>query len=331
MSDDKAIIITTHDDQLDDVIENWAIAKTDQSTPRRLDLQRDKTRAVSDFFNYVRKRPFDVTPIDVKAWQQHLESKGLSHSTVYAKISRLSSFYRWLAELPQFRGRVVNPVEAARPKPPRAYQGENVQALDTSAVRRLLTTVKAKADSGDLVGKRDYAMLLFYFLTGRRRSEIARLTWGDLEMSSGGRVIVRYRVKGGKRERRELNSAAPIDALMDYLKASGRFRTLEADTPLWTSHDPHNQNPGGPLTSRAFVKNLKRYARLAGIGDIHLHQTRHTAAMIIAEQEGIKAAQELLGHSKEETTRVYVKRITVQKDRFSNALGEAFGLDEEQK
>lgn len=51
--------------------------------------------------------------------------------------------------------------------------------------------------------------------------------------------------------------------------------------------------------------------------------------MIIAEKEGIKAAQELLGHSKEETTRVYVKRITVQRDKYSNTLEEAFGLDEE--
>src|SRR5690606_29296762 len=101
------------------------------------------------------KRPFDITPIDVKNWQKHLESQGLAHSTVYARISQLSSFYRWLGDLPQFRGRIVNPVEAARPKPPRAYQGENVQALGTSAVKRLIETVKAKADSGSVVGKRE--------------------------------------------------------------------------------------------------------------------------------------------------------------------------------
>lgn len=327
MGDDKAIIISTNDDQLDEVIENWAVAKTDQDTPRRLDLQRDKTRAVVDFFNFTGKRPFDVSPIDVKNWQKHLESQGLAHSTVYARISQLSSFYTWLGDLPQFRGRIVNPVEAARPKPPRAYQGENVQALETSAVRRLIDTVKKKADSGSLVGKRDYAMLLFYLLTGRRRTEIARLRWGDIEF--GNRIVVSYRVKGGKRERRELKSQAPIDALLHYLEASGRLEGIQPDTPLWTSHDRYNQNPGAPLTSRAFVKNLKKYAKIAGVGDIHLHQTRHTAAMIIAEREGIKAAQELLGHSKEETTRVYVKRITVQKDKYSDALEEAFGLDDE--
>ena len=146
--DDRAIVLTTHDDQLDEVIENWAIARTDQSTSRRLDLQRDKTHAVMDFFAFCGKRPFEVTPLDVKQWQRHLERQGLAHSTVYAKISRLSSFYTWLAAIPQFKGQIVNPVEAARPRPPHAYQGENVQALETSAVRRLLPTSMRGSTTG---------------------------------------------------------------------------------------------------------------------------------------------------------------------------------------
>jgi len=312
---------------LEVVIQNWAIGTTDGDSPRRYDLMRIKTRALEEFFGSVGwVSPLAVTPDNVADWQQQLEARGLSASTVYAMTSRLSSFYKWLGQMPAFKGRITNPVDAARPKAPKAYQSEDVQALSAYAVKRLIAVVKEKADSGSLVGKRDYAMLLWYLLTGRRREEVARLRWGDIEW--GSRVIVSYRVKGGKRERREMNHSAPIDALLHYLEASGRRAGMEKDSPLWTSHDNHNANPGAALTSRAFVKNLKRYARQAGIGDVHLHQTRHTAAQLIADRDGIKAAQELLGHSKEETTRVYVKRITVQRDRYSDQLADEFGLED---
>jgi len=35
-----------------------------------------------------------------------------------------------------------------------------------------------------------------------------------------------------------------------------------------------------------FVKNLKQYARQAGVGEVRLHQTRHSYARIIAEESG---------------------------------------------
>jgi integrase len=102
---------------------------------------------------------------------------------------------------------------------------------------------------------------------------------------------------------------------------------MQASTPLWTSHDRVNANPGAPLTSHAFVKNFKKYAKEAGIGDVHLHQTRHTVARIVAERDGIKAAQEQLGHKNETTTRVYVQRVGVRRDRFSEHLADEFGIE----
>src|SRR5659263_69761 len=73
----------------------WADATTDASSSRRHDLLRDKTAAVSGFFSFAQKYPTDVTPVDVKEWQADLEARGLSPSTVYGRISRLSSWYEW--------------------------------------------------------------------------------------------------------------------------------------------------------------------------------------------------------------------------------------------
>ncbi len=65
--------------------------------------------------------------------------------------------------------------------------------------------------------------------------------------------------------------------MMDYLEASGRLEGMEEDTPLCTRHDRAGK-AGPALSSHAFVKNLKRYAQEAGIGELHLHQLRHTFA-----------------------------------------------------
>ena len=54
-------------------IEAWADATTDASSQRRFDLLRDKKRVVAEFFEYVRRRPQDITPADVKAWQVELQ------------------------------------------------------------------------------------------------------------------------------------------------------------------------------------------------------------------------------------------------------------------
>ena len=72
-------------------------------------------------------------------------------------------------------------------------------------------------------------------------------------------------------------------------------------------------SPGEALTSHCFVKNLKKYAREAGVEDFHLHRTRHTFARIVSEVSGdITATQNALDHQHRSTTRVYVQRIAVK-------------------
>jgi len=71
---------------------------------------------------------------------------------------------------PQLAGLVEkNPVRLARPKVPKAYQTESVKSLDDEQVSRLLAQVRERAASGDVIGKRDYALLLLFVTTGMRR------------------------------------------------------------------------------------------------------------------------------------------------------------------
>ena len=114
--------------------------------------------------------------------------------------------------------------------------------------------------------------------------------------------------------------AAPSQALADYLDAAGRRDVLGSERPLWTRHDRAGE-PGAPLTSRAFVENLKGYAWEAGLSHVHLHQTRRNYARIVAEETGsFLEAQEALDHENAATTRVYFQRITVKRDRHGRSV-----------
>jgi integrase len=281
---------------------------------------RDKVQAVTSFFGFAKKHPGEATPEDVSRWREMMERQGLKPATVYARVSRVSAFFRWLMSDPQLSRFIrSNPAAQARPRYPRPYQSESTKSLSDEEMNALLGVVRKSAESGSVVGMRDYALLLFYFLTGLRRSEIIGLRGKDLEAKDGA-LIIKYRRKGGKFTAREVADPSAYEALTDYLSAAARGNVLGSERPLWTRHDRAGR-PGAPLTSRAFVENLKAYAKEAGLSHIHLHQTRHTYARIVAEETGsFVEAQEALDHENQATTRVYVQRITVKKDKHGSKV-----------
>jgi len=313
---------------LDNAISAWAKKTTDSSSQRWDDLLRDKQRSVYQFFKWVGKRPQQVTPTDVAAWQEALraqrepETRQLHYSpaTIYSMVSKVSSFYRWAQNNAKRANFILpNPVDAVRLKAPKAYQTKSAKALTDEELRVLVKTVKDKAKKGEVVGKRDYAMLLLYLLTGLRREEIAQLTWGDIKVE-GEVLLLSLRVKGGELMTREVRDPEAHLALDDYLRVSRRLSRLEKGSPLWTRHDRAGK-PGLALTSHAFTKNMKRYAAEAGLKHFHLHQTRHTFARIVAEESGsIIITQDALGHANPNTTRVYVQRIGIKRDLHSSKI-----------
>ena len=298
----------------------WAERNTRPETLARAEKVKDKVSAVTSFFELAGKHPGEVTPEDVSRWRGEMERRGLKPATVYSRVSRLSAFYRWLMSDPQLSRFIrTNPAVQARPRYPRPYQSESTKALTDEEMNSLLGAVRRLAEGGSVVGKRDYALLLFYFLTGLRRSEVIGLRGNDLEIKEGT-LVIKYRRKGGKFTAREVADPAAFEALKDYLGAAGRENVFGSERPLWTRHDRAGR-PGAPLTSRAFVENLKAYAKEAGLAHVHLHQTRHTYARIIAEETGsFLEAQEALDHENQSTTRVYVQRIMVKKDRHGRKV-----------
>lgn len=301
-------------------VELWAGASTGVSSRRRGEVLQNKRKGVEAFFDWVKKRPRDVEPADVSAWCERMRREGKRPATIYARVSFLSSFYRWALGQPEVGATLrQNPALLARPKRVRPYQTEATKAWTDEELRAVTNVVSRKAGSGDLVAKRDLALLLLYTSTGLRREEVISLRGRDATVGEEGLVIGGL-VKGGRYRAREVRDTEVRAALLDYLSAAKRLHVLKTDAPLWTRHD----NPrlaGEALTSHAFVRNLKLYAREAGLGHVHLHQTRHTYARIVSEETGsMTATQDALDHADLSTTAVYVQRIAVKRDLHSAAV-----------
>jgi site-specific recombinase XerD len=308
---------------LQGAISLWASATTSESG-RRQDLLRDKQRIVLSFFRYMGKLPSEVEPGDVQEWLRELEGKGIKPGTTYQHACLLSSFYSWAMRDPEIGQHIGgNPARLARPKAPKPYQTESVKAMSDEEVQALVESVHRRAHEGSVVGKRDYALLLMYLATGLRRNEVISLRGRDVHADES--LILAYRAKGGDYRSREVREPQVKEALLDYLSAAGRMHALKTDAPLWTRHDRAGQ-PGEALSSHCFVKNLKKYAHEAGVKDFHLHRTRHTFARIVSEFTGdITATQNALDHQNRSTTRVYVQRIAIKRDLYSNEISKRWG------
>jgi len=309
------------------IVELWTEATTGADCFHRSETLGAKRYAALSFFRFSGKDIAGVKAEDVRAWRAEMERRYKS-ATVYARVSRLASFYEWVMQ-DAVMGKFItsNPARLVRPKAPRAYQTESAKAWTDAEMQALLRVVAKKAqstkDAERIVGLRDRALLLMYLTTGMRRNEVIRLRGGNIELRDED-LIVWARVKGGDYTGREVCDPQVKGALLDYLAACGRMDALSADKPLWTRHDRAGK-AGAPLTSHAFAKNLKRYAESAGIKGVHIHQTRHTFARIVAEETGsMVETQDALGHRNLATTRVYVNRIAVKRDKHSRKITARF-------
>ncbi len=298
----------------------WADARTSDSVFRRGDLIKKKQEAVETFFAFIDKTPGEVDDLDVARWVERLRQQKLKPATLYARISFVSSFYCWAMRDPAVGAQIgVNPVVLARPKAPRAYQTDSTKAWTDEELQSIVAAVEKRAAGQDLVGKRDLALLRMYMATGRRREEIVSLRGRDVRLIEEG-LEVGGRMKGGRYRTMKVEDPEVKTTLMDYLTTAKRLYVLKTDAPLWTRHD-HPKFAGESLSSYAFVKNLKRYAREAGVGEVHLHQTRHTFARIVQETTGsFSETQEALDHENLATTRVYVQRIAIKADKHSRKI-----------
>jgi integrase/recombinase XerC len=253
-----------------------------------------------------------VTPAHALAWAHGVGVSGRepSSATVGARIACLSSYYRFLIRMNVASS---NPCDALeRPKATQAV----ARGLNADEIRRVLAVVP-----DTVAGRRDRALLLFFVLTGRRRSEVIGLTAGDISVE-GDTAFYSYRGKGGKRGRRELPQPAYEALVVTLADADMSLPYVNPAASLWQA----GVGPRG-ITSATFYNRFRRYLRAAGLTPTGLHILRHSAAKLRRDAgASIESVSRFLDHSSLAVTSVYLRRLEGDADRTWPEVAVAIGL-----
>lgn len=260
-----------------------------------------------------------------------------SPCTYNRRLTTLVSFYEFASQYMVPFHTSTRPLQHA-PAPTRGIKPIRIGKKPKGLTKEELIALFAAIPRETIKEKRDYALFSFYFWTARRRNEILRLTWGDISeavLIEDGKpragYIYRFSTKGHSRDiyTAELRPEA-YEALLDYLKASGRYEHMTPESPLFVSTWP---NAKTPLYWSGVNAILQKYAERAGLQvgrKISVHWLRHTRAQLEFEELGesdhaLREIQELLKHESILTTMLYLektkKRASTGAAKLSRRLG----------
>ena len=168
------------------------------------------------------------------------------------------------------------------------------KGLEPDEVRRILTSCDTTSDNG----VRDLAILTLLVRLGLRRCEVSRLGLDDIDWRAG---TICVHGKGNCLERLPL----PVDVghyLAQYLRharpAKARGRTV------FVRHfAPYNA-----LSASRVSTIVADAARRAGVGRVHAHRLRHTAAtQLLRAGASLPEVGQVLRHRRAQTTAIYAK------------------------
>lgn len=137
---------------------------------------------------------------------------------------------------------------------------------------------------------------LYHFInlllnTGCRKGELLKLTWDNVHFEQGYLTILNSLSKNRKTIHKPLNQSA-LDSLI----------ALKANNPSqWVFY---NENTGKRRVT--FQSAFKKAVERANIGDLRIHDLRHTFASVLVQQgTPLYHIMQLLGHSDIKTTQKY--------------------------
>lgn len=229
--------------------------------------------------------PAEVSEHTIRALIARLHRQGLGSRSLQRLLSAIRSFYRWLMK----EGRAKhNPAAAVRaPKSGRKLP----ETLDADTVTRLL-----EIEDSSPLGIRDKAIMELFYSSGLRLSELAGLTWAQIDAASG---LLTVTGKGNKTRIVPVGSHA-AKALSGWRRVRDRFAGPEVPQVFVSRR-------GNPIAVRTIQSRIRHWARRQGLPQkVYPHLLRHSFASHLLESSGdLRAVQELLGHADISTTQVY--------------------------
>lgn len=242
----------------------------------------------------------DVTLADLRAWLAAQSSAGLSRSTLARRGAAARAFFAWA-----HREGVIETNPALRLASARPAQ-TIPHALAVDEARVLLDTAMVRADSGEPLDIRDWAIAELLYATGIRVGELAGIDVDDVDLME--RTV---RVLGKGNKERVVPCGLPAVRAVDAWLTRGRAR-LGAESPALFIGAR-----GKRINQRQVRTVIHALASAAGVPDLAPHGLRHSAAThLLQGGSDLRSVQEVLGHTSLATTQRYTH---VSADRLRSA------------
>lgn len=256
-------------------------------TMRRLAprTQESYIRAVKRLTRYLGRSPDTATAEDLRLFQLHLVTSGVSSITINATITGLRFFFGVTLD-----------------------RSEVVSKLCTVQEPRKLPVVLSVEEVADLLNAaaslRFKVVLAVAYGAGLRASEVANLKVTDIDSQ---RMYLRIEQGKGQKDRHAKLSPTLLEHLRLWWRVAQKEHKMLKGGWLFPG-----QNPVNPITTRQLHRAVTAAARLAGIKKrVSMHTLRHCFATHLLEQGvDVRVIQVLLGHKKLETTAQYTQVAT---------------------
>lgn len=226
--------------------------------------------------------------IDVSRFISAALAEGLSGRSAARRLACLRHFYRFLVDEEEISS------EPTRNLPVPKIGKTVPKALSLADLEKMVASLGTS-----WIDTRDKAILLTFFASGLRGSELAALKMQDLDFEAGAAKV--WDGKGGKDGLVPLSPPA-VAALKHYLEAVRPRLEVQTGTPY-----VFLGRRGKQLTRQQIYYRVRDIAKTALGKKISPHFLRHGFATVLVEGGAdIRDVQVLMRHSDVDTTAIYV-------------------------
>jgi len=243
---------------------------------KRIERIEEITRAVIDQYQ-----------IDISTKNEYTKQH-LALKTQMGRLCAVMKFFDFLYKRAVIETNPASHIEL--PKTPRSVPANYL------SFKEVLKLLKA-ADSKDLIGLRDRAILELFYSVGLRNTELRTLSVNDIDF---GNQVIRIFGKGRKERIVPIGKVA-LDYIQEYLQKARPFLVKKPTEILFLS------KRGNMLSIDMPPHMINKYKTKTNIKKrIGAHTLRHSfATHLLLKGIDLRSLQILLGHNSIETTQIY--------------------------
>jgi len=244
---------------------------------------------------------------------------GASPATTRRKLASLRAFYRFLVREKKLDGNPFIGIRGPRmgKRLPTVLSVPEIEKFLVAPLNDLRVYRErhggAVPAAVEYTARRDAAIFEVLYSTGCRVSEIAALTWSDINFERGTTIVEGK----GRKQRLCVLGAPACEALQTLRRAAGYLfpEKCGAGDSLFLNMK------GGPLTVRSIERQMKVWLAAAGLPpELTPHKLRHSfATHLLDAGADLRSVQEMLGHSSLSTTQIYthvsIERLKEEYDK----------------